>query len=174
MDYCPNSNPHPNPYRTEISRSERERKPAESVWERGYRERSDESAPWAGERVSRTLEEGDRERERATSARRSTSRLHPSFTSKKPRAVSTSMVSLNKSVLSSFDFNAPIAMLLIQCTFCALFAFLSSSTLDHPRHLLGDIPASPLRDCFFSAGAFSRRVPSSMYANEAQCLFSGG
>lgn len=43
------------------------------------------------------------------------------------RAVSTSMVLLNKSVLSSFDFNTPIAMLLIQCTFCALFAFLSQA-----------------------------------------------
>jgi len=35
------------------------------------------------------------------------------------------MVLLNKAVLSSFDFNAPIAMLLIQCTFCTILAALS-------------------------------------------------
>lgn len=37
------------------------------------------------------------------------------------------MVLLNKAVLSSFSFDAPIAMLLIQCTFCAIFAFLSQA-----------------------------------------------
>lgn len=37
------------------------------------------------------------------------------------------MVLLNKSVLSSFGFDAPIAMLLIQCTFCTILAFLSQA-----------------------------------------------
>lgn len=56
------------------------------------------------------------------------SKFYPSQRSlmlKQKNAVSTSMVLLNKTVLSSFDFNAPIAMLLIQCTFCTVLAILS-------------------------------------------------